>query len=369
MSGTPHTYQLSFLSSLYLGNKFSFERQTNSNFCIEPMTTREKVLKCIGVFPKKPDSLNVEVESKPFCTKDECTIFRVWYNVEENERVLAYLLRPRNCTNSADAVATTTTTGTKSCHDSHTSASPTACILALHQHGGEFHVGKSEPAGLGGAEINHYGPRLCALGFSVLCPDFLCFEDRRPSLEVRQRNGGRMEGQGYEYHEFFSRLLHGSTLQAKYLHDMSIALDVIEQLNGIDSCRIGTLGHSLGGQESLWLSWYDSRVKATVCSCGFGMLQQVVDNYIVHNKALYLPGFLSEVGDMNEILAGISSGNLFLANGSEDILFPIEGVRQLMDEVESREKNAECVVFEGGHVFEEDIQERAYKFLQRVLKN
>jgi dienelactone hydrolase len=307
-------------------------------------TAREKVLKCIGVFPQKPTNLNIEVESKPFVIKEQCNIFRVWYNVEDNERVLAYLLKPR------------------------TVSTPTGCILALHQHGGEFDVGKSEPAGLGGAEINHYGPRLCELGFSVLCPDFLCFEDRRPSLEVRQRNGGRMEGQGYEYHEFFARLLHGSTLQAKYLHDMSVALDVIEQLPGIDSSRIATLGHSLGGQEAIWITWYDSRIKAAVSSCGLGVIQEVVDNYIVHNKALYLPGFLSEVGDMDVILSEISDRHVFISNGSEDILFPKNGVKRLMADLKLQGKNVECVLFNGGHQFGPEIQQQAYDFLQRAFR-
>lgn len=309
------------------------------------MGNKEKVLKCIGVFPKKPTNVDVEREQQPFATKKQCDIFRVWYNVEENERVCSYLLTPKKV---------------------GTLMHRYPCVLLIHQHGGEFNVGKSEPAGLGGSAINHYGPRLCELGFAVFCPDMLCFEDRRPSSDIRRKNGGMMEAHGYENYEFFSRLLHGSTLQAKYLHDLSVALDIMEQQPDIDSTRIASMGHSLGGQEALWLAWYDSRIKAVVSSCGSCMLQQLIEDHIVHNKALYLPSLLREVGDMDVILSDLRDCSIFMVSGVEDVLLPIQGVESLVKIVQST-ANIKFVAFNGGHEFPLDMQRHAYEFLQHEL--
>jgi dienelactone hydrolase len=146
----------------------------------------------------------------------------------------------------------------------------------------------------------------------------------------RVATSGRDMGEGWRPTDRRTMNFPGSTLQAKYLHDLSVALDVIEQLPGIDSSRIASMGHSLGGQEAVWLAWYDSRIKAVVSTCGLCMLQEVIEDYIVHNKALYLPNFLREVEDMGVILSDLGDRSIFLASGAQDFMFPIRGVERLV---------------------------------------
>ena len=167
-------------------------------------------------------------------------------------------------------------------------------VLALHQHAGQFYLGKAEPAGLSADSMYHYGLDLCRRGYLVLCPDHLCFEDRRPPEYVRVANSA-LNDRAYERFEFTQRLLKGSCLQTKYLHDMVCALDLLAELPDVDGARLGAIGHSLGGQEALWLAWYDQRVRAAVSSCGFGLIRTIIRDAINHNYALYVPGLLELV--------------------------------------------------------------------------
>src|SRR5205085_9397447 len=52
-------------------------------------------------------------------------------------------------------------------------------IVAIHQDGPQSHIGKSEPAGLAGADDQHYGVELFKRGYVVICPDRVGHAERR----------------------------------------------------------------------------------------------------------------------------------------------------------------------------------------------
>ena len=58
---------------------------------------------------------------------------------------------------------------------------PLPAVVVHHQHHGEWHVGKSEVAGLAGDPLQAFGPALARRGLVVLAPDAPGFEDRRAS--------------------------------------------------------------------------------------------------------------------------------------------------------------------------------------------
>ena len=72
---------------------------------------------------------------------------------------------------------------------------PAPAVAVWHQHNGEWHLGKSEPAGLAGDPSQHTGVALVKEGYVVLCPDAQCFEERQDP-DKRQRDGD------YERFEF-----------------------------------------------------------------------------------------------------------------------------------------------------------------------
>src|SRR6266545_1028971 len=258
-------------------------------------TLREAILQRLGCFPAR---VPLAAVFGPARDMGDHTRTLVSYGVEENERIDAWLLRPRGQPPAAGWPA----------------------ILALHQHAGQYYLGKAEPAGLSADRMYHYGLDLCRRGYVVLCPDHLCFEDRRPPEYLRVANSA-LDGAQYERFEFTRRLLEGGCLQTKYLHDMICVLDLLAGLPDVDGARLGAIGHSLGGQEALWLAWYDRRVRAAVSSCGFGLIRTIIRDAINHNFALYVPGLL-ELCDADSLLAEIAPRAFLLTAGEHDAIFP-----------------------------------------------
>jgi dienelactone hydrolase len=158
---------------------------------------------------------------------------RVTYAVEAGDRVSAWLLTPHGAA----------------------PADGWPALLAVHQHADDYALGKAEPAGLAGDPMYAYGHELCRRGYVVLCPDLLCFEERRPAhtgrAARRRLDGTRLDGTRYEQFEFTKRLLVGSCLQTKYLHDLTCAVDLLASLPAVNPERLGVIGHSLGGLQAL----------------------------------------------------------------------------------------------------------------------
>src|SRR5688500_1613253 len=215
---------------------------------------------------------------------------RVTYQTEPGERVAAYLLLPGRPRRGRPAV------------------------LCLHQHAGQFDLGKSEPVGLAGHPEQRYAIELARRGFVTLTPDHLCFEERRDA---------RLPDGQLERFEFTRRVTMGSTLQAKMTWDAVRAVDYLRERREVGR-RIGCIGHSLGGQQALILAALDRRVAAGVSSCGFATLATIFRDGINHNFAAYLPG-LGERGDMGDVLALVAPRPFLVVAGRADRIFPVDG--------------------------------------------
>ncbi len=274
----------------------------------------------------------------------------VTYAVESGERVPAWLLTPHG--------------------EVPPGGWPT--LLTIHQHANQYQLGKAEPVGLDGDPMYAYGRELCQHGYVVLCPDLLCFEERRPANEVRLANKV-MDDASNERFEFTKRVLLGSCLQAKYLHDLTCAVDLLASLPDVNSERLGVIGHSLGGLEALWLAWYDTRIQVAVSSCGFGLLRTLVRDAVNHGFAMYVPGLLA-VCDVDELVAAVAPRAFMLTAGESDPLFPIDGVRELVATAQRRYAEAgvperfKSIIFPSDHSFPDDVKAEAYAFTARWLK-
>jgi dienelactone hydrolase len=314
---------------------------------MENMALQQNLLIRLGRFPQRVP-LSPIIGSRI----DEGTYTRalITYSVERGERVSAWLLMPQG-TPPPDGWP---------------------AVLAIHQHDNHYDLGKAEPAGLAGNAMYGYGQEVCRRGYVVLCPDLLCFEDRRPAFEVRQANNA-LDNAGYERFEFTRYLLTGSCLQTKYLNDLTCAVDVLATLPGVNRERLGVIGHSLGGLEALWLTWYDARITAVVSSCGFGLLSTLVRDGINHGFAMYVPGIL-EVCDLDALVAALAPRAFLLTAGETDPLFPIDGVRSIVEKAqrhytkEGVPERFRALLFPAGHSFPDDVKAEAYGFLDHWLK-
>jgi dienelactone hydrolase len=260
----------------------------------------------------------------------------VSYAVERGDRVHAYLFLPA-------------------------APGPHPAVLCIHQHNREFHLGKSEPAGLAGNPEQHYALELARRGYVTLAPDAIGFEERQHP---------RLPGQDYERLEATKRLTEGSSLQAKMLWDLMRGLDYLAARKEVDARRIGCFGHSLGGQETLFLSALDRRVAVGASSCGFSNYRAIFAAAINHNFAAYVPGLL-RYGDLERVLRLVAPRPFLVLAGRDDPIFPLAGVRATVrgarDVYRKAPEHLRLGIFAGGHGFSPPMRETALAWLDRWL--
>ena len=164
-----------------------------------------------------------------------------------------------------------------------------------------------------------------------------------------------------------SHLLKGSTIQAKTLHDLCCAIDVLFSLEYVDKNNIGVIGHSLGGQEVIYLQWYDKRIKVGVSSCGASQIKSIIDSNLLHSFYLYIPNMLKYC-DIDYFINDITyDRKLLILNGKEDQRHcPIDGIKKIEDLVIN--DNFKSIIFDGGHEFNDNCKNIAYQYLDNILK-
>jgi dienelactone hydrolase len=112
-----------------------------------------------------------------------------------------------------------------------------------------------QPAGVEGRPEVAFGLKLAERGYVAFCPRNFLWPDNH-------RIDG--EGQTQKFHEQFSN----SKGMAKMLADAILAVDILCVIAEVDARRIGSIGHSLGAKEVLYLAAFDERVQVTVSSEG-----------------------------------------------------------------------------------------------------
>ena len=117
-------------------------------------------------------------------------------------------------------------------------------VLCLHQ---TVAIGKDEPVGLGGKPDLHYAMELARRGYVVIAPDYPGFGEYK--IDVYKM--------GY------------ASATMKAIWNNKRAVDLLCGLEEVDPDRIGVIGHSLGGHNSIFTALFEPRIRAVVSSCGF----------------------------------------------------------------------------------------------------
>lgn len=297
----------------------------------------EGISLAMGELPE-PDQrvpLDVQIVSKE--TADGYVRQKISFAVEPGDRVPAWLLIP----------------------DGRASKGP--AMLCLHQTTG---IGKDEPAGLGGLENLHYAHELAKRGFVCLVPDYPSFGE-------------------YPY-DFRTQGKHYASGSMKAIWNNIRAIDLLESLPQVDPNRIGCIGHSLGGHNTLFTAAFDGRIRAVVTSCGFTGFHDYYGGKLVGwTSDRYMPRIRDVYGndpdkvpfDFHEVLAAIAPRSVYINAPVSDSNFDNAGVRKVVAEAnkafqvygnvagEIATRYPDC-----GHDFPDDVRENAYEWLEKQLK-
>ena len=289
----------------------------------------EKILNYLGPFPEKCPTKGKVIESIAF---EDYIRETIAYNVEKEEVVHSYLLRPvKNGVYPA--------------------------IICHHQHHSDRVYGKDEPAGLIGNKDLYYAEELVKLGYITFVPDSLAYGERR----------NKEEPLGYNYWEMATRLVQGKTLLAKNLHDLSQGIDYLESRGEVKKNRIGFIGHSFGGRMGIWAAAYDHRIKAIVCNCGCISYQESMTEDTGIQLEFVIQGIAKEL-DIEDVLKEIEPNNVLISASTKDKW--CRGVNRVYEEARPyfRKGNIELALYEGNHEFRTEMREKAYDYLDRFLK-
>jgi dienelactone hydrolase len=184
-------------------------------------------------------------------------------------------------------------------------------ILINHQHNREHHLGKSEVCGLAGNPLQAFGPELAKKGFVVLAPDSICFEERRQEPNV----------EGFDFWQHFNemcyRIIKGEYLMKKVLNDAMNGITLLSNLNYINNKKIGTLGHSYGGNTVLFLSALDERIAFSCASGSACTYENRMLNNIGIEMASVIPNFHGKY-DIYDLVSCIAPRRLLIVSAEDD---------------------------------------------------
>jgi dienelactone hydrolase len=296
----------------------------------------------MGPVPERWRGLPLDLRVIEEARLSRCTRKRVTYRADPGDWVTAYLFVPNDLKGKTPA------------------------MLCLHQ---TIEIGKDEPAGLGGSPDLSYALELAERGYVTLAPDYWTFGDYRFK----------------KYDPYDSGYVSG-TMKGIWNHMRSV--DLLGSLPEVDGDRIGCIGHSLGGHNTLWLGAFDRRIKVLVSSCGFStMASYAASKYgggDLHNYAQrrYLPRVAGLYQndpkrvpfEWTEVLASLAPRPVFVNAPVGDVNYEVAGVRDCLtaarpvyewmkagDQLVAVHPNAE-------HSFPPEVRRAAYAFVDKALR-
>lgn len=259
---------------------------------------------------------------------------KITFAVEKDDRLTAYLLIPKSLKGKAPA------------------------MLALHQ---TTRIGKGEPAGVGGLKNLQYGLELAERGYVVLAPDYPNFGDYKVDAYAK----------GYD----------SATMKGIWNHMRCV--DLLQSMPEVDPERIGVIGHSLGGHNSMFVAAFDPRLKVVVSSCGFNSFAKYMKgNLNGWSHKGYMPKIAAVYGadpkkmpfDFTEILGSIAPRHVFINAPERDDNFDVSGVKDCVNAAlpvyglfEAKDR-LQAAYPNAGHDFPPEVRQQAYAFIDKALR-
>jgi lysophospholipase L1-like esterase/dienelactone hydrolase len=243
----------------------------------------------------------------------------------------------------------------------HAPGAKLPAMLALHE---TINTGKgavAEP----GSGYDKYGYELVKRGYVVICPDYPSFGDYKIDFKKFYANGKYLS----------------CTMKGIYNHMRCV--DLLVSRDDVDPERIGVIGHSLGGHNSMFVAAFDERLKAVVASCGWTPFASYYggnikgwtsDRYMPRLRDVYKLEAERVPFDFSGVIAALAPRAFFSNSPLRDANFDVKGVKkgiELVKPVYELLGGADALKVvhpDCEHSFPDAQREEAYEFLDGVLK-
>jgi len=298
-----------------------------------------------------PDTSNLppmDIQYRDSLKTDTYTRYTISFTPAENEDVTAYLYVPLFKRQGMKHAA----------------------MLVLH---GTGDLGKRLVDGESPYANRAVAKELADRGYVVIAPDY-------PSM-----------GEQKDY-DFGNDRYESGTMKGIFNHIRCV--DLLSTRSDVDPERIGVIGHSLGGHNSMFLAAFDTRLKVTVSSCGWTLFDY--DN--LEEDSLYTERYGGRLGDwakdtympllrtryeldpqkipfdFDEVIAAIAPRAFFSNSPKYDSDFNVEGVMKGINNVSpvyglfNSQRDLKVLYPEAEHDFPPDVKLKAYQFIDKILK-
>ncbi|MCD8076076.1 MAG: alpha/beta hydrolase family protein [Lachnospiraceae bacterium] len=215
---------------------------------------------------------------------------------------------------------------------------PVQCFLALpgHMGGGKNSIaGRREiPAIRDVIERFHYdyGMQLARLGYVAFCPDNRGFGERREEALQADTEEAYLNSTCFHLAHMAEPL--GQTVIGMCTWDVMRLIDYIQARGEWNCDRVGCVGFSGGGMQTLWAGAMDDRIGISIIS---GYLYGYRDSLLVLNgncSCNYVPGLWLHA-DMGDIAALHAPGPLLVQSCREDDLNGRRGLANVYEQMDT----------------------------------
>lgn len=319
---------------------------------------RHVLAECMQNLQPAPKAYAMEVTDRE--QRDGYEARKIRFNLFEWSRVPAYLLVPEG-------------------------KGPFPAIVLLHDHGAHFSIGKEKmvrpfhvaPEVMEDADQwasqcydgQYVGDYLARHGYVVLAVDALFWGER-----------GRKEGTSYDAQQALASnfLQMGASWGAFINVDDMRSAEFLASLPFVDKERVGSLGFSMGAYRSWMLAALTDVVRASASICWMNTTEHLMTLTNNQNKggsayAMLIPALRRYLDYPHVASIACPKPTLFF-NGTQDKLFPIEGVRDAYREMEAVWKSQGASdhlvtkLWDEKHFFNKEMQKETLEFFDRWLK-
>ena len=319
---------------------------------------RHVLAECMQNLQPAPKAYAMEVTDRE--RRDGYEARKIRFNLSEWSRVPAYLLVPEG-------------------------KGPFPAIVLLHDHGAHFSIGKEKmvrpfhvaPEVMEDADQwasqcydgQYVGDYLARHGYVVLAVDALFWGER-----------GRKEGTSYDAQQALASnfLQMGASWGAFINVDDMRSAEFLASLPFVDKERVGSLGFSMGAYRSWMLAALTDVVRASASICWMNTTEHLMTLTNNQNKggsayAMLIPALRRYLDYPHVASIACPKPTLFF-NGTQDKLFPIEGVRDAYREMEAVWKSQGASdhlvtkLWDEKHFFNKEMQKETLEFFDRWLK-